>query len=196
MFTIIVILDIAIYLEVIFVNVAKPLKLFTLEEFEQMEKDMLSTYELIDGAVMMSPRPALKHQLISANLHAALSSFVKKHGCHILSEIELLLEENCIVPDLSIICDEVSNFMDSARYQKPPLIVIEIVSASSISRDYMLKRHKYGELGVQEYWIVSPDEKCIWVVDYTKNEQHHYCNGQVHSEVLPGLEVEIGDIFI
>lgn len=177
-------------------NVAKPLKLYTLEEFEQMEKDDFSQYELIDGVVMMSPRPALKHQLISANLHAALSPLVKKRGCYILSEIELLLEDDCIVPDLSIICDEISNFINDMRYQKPPLIVIEIVSPTSVSRDYMLKRSKYEKLGVQEYWIVSPDETCVWVVDYVQNEQYHYCDGQVHSNRFPELAVAIEDIFV
>ena len=44
-------------------NVAKPFKLYTLDEFEQMTKEEHITYELIDGIVMMSPRPAAKHQL-------------------------------------------------------------------------------------------------------------------------------------
>jgi len=38
-------------------NVAKPLKLYTLEEFEQMAREDGWNYELIDGLVMMSPRP-------------------------------------------------------------------------------------------------------------------------------------------
>lgn len=42
-------------------NVAKPLKLYTQDEFEQMEKEANLNYELIDGMVMMSPRPTLEH---------------------------------------------------------------------------------------------------------------------------------------
>ena len=38
-------------------NVAKSLKLYTIEEFEQMTKEEHLTYELIDGIVMMLPRP-------------------------------------------------------------------------------------------------------------------------------------------
>lgn len=165
-------------------------------EFEQMEKDELITYELIDGVVMMSPRPALKHQLISANLHDAFSAIVKKHGCHMLSEIELLLDEQYIVPDISIICDNVANFIDSTRYKKPPLIVMEIVSPSSSGRDYMLKRAKYQQLGIQEYWIVSPEEQCIWVIHYEQGAEHHYCDGIVKSEVLPNLQVDLEQIFM
>lgn len=177
-------------------NVAKPLKLYTVEEFELMDKDEHLTYELIDGVVMMSPRPALKHQLVSANLHDALGAIVKKHGCHMLSEIELFLDDNYIVPDISIICDEITNFIDSTRYKQPPLIVMEIVSPSSTSRDYMLKRLKYQQLGIQEYWIVSPDDKCVWVIHYAQGVEHHYCDGMVQSAVLPELAVNLEQIFV
>ena len=41
-------------------NVAKPLKFYTLKEFEELPREDGWNYELIDGVVMMSPRPAGK----------------------------------------------------------------------------------------------------------------------------------------
>ena len=38
-------------------NVAKPLKICTLEEFEKLPKEDGWNYELLDGVVMMSPIP-------------------------------------------------------------------------------------------------------------------------------------------
>ena len=177
-------------------NVAKPLKLYTLEEFELIEKEENLTYELIDGVVMMSPRPALKHQLVAANLHDAISPIVKKLGCYALSEIELALDNDYVVPDMSVICDDVSSLLEAARYKKAPLIVMEIVSPSSSGRDYMLKRMKYQQLGIEEYWIVSPEEKCIWVIHYAEQAEHHYCDGEAKSAVLPELVIDLEQIFV
>lgn len=47
-------------------NVTKPLKLYTVEEFELMDKDEHFTYELIDGVVMVSPRPAKNTRILAA----------------------------------------------------------------------------------------------------------------------------------
>ena len=177
-------------------NVAKPLKLYTLEEFELIEKEENLTYELIDGVVMMSPRPALKHQLVAANLHDAISPIVKKLGCYALSEIELALDNDYIVPDMSVICDDISSLLEAARYKKAPLIVIEIISPSSVSRDYVTKRYKYAQLGIREYWIVSPEEKCIDVFDFTTDTHMNYCSSDVISAVLPELTIDLEQIFV
>ena len=40
----------------------------TPKEFEAMEKDESHNYELIDGVVMMSPRPSMEHQGIGFRL--------------------------------------------------------------------------------------------------------------------------------
>ncbi len=178
-------------------SLAKPLEQITLTAFEQMEKEDALIYELIDGIVMMSPRPAIRHQIISGNLRDAFNRILKPLGCHTIPEIELALNDDIIIPDLSVICDELSNFVDSTRYDKPPRIVVEIVSPSSASRDYVVKRHKYEQLGIQEYWIVSPEEQCIWVFSFKDNEQFHYCDSQsAQSYIIPELTVDLNEIFV
>ena len=47
----------------------KELSQVTLEDFLTMPKEEGLTYELIDGVVMMSPRPAIKHQRINGRLY-------------------------------------------------------------------------------------------------------------------------------
>lgn len=51
----------------------------TLTEFEAMEKQEGLTCELIDGVVMMSPRPAIKHQRISGNIYHELRTIFMAH---------------------------------------------------------------------------------------------------------------------
>lgn len=173
-------------------NVAKPLKLYTLEEFEQMVKEDGWNYELIDGLVMMSPRPSLEHQNISGNIYFELRNILKSASCKPILEFDLVLDKNNLIPDLAVICND---DLKGKRYEKAPIIVIEIVSLSSVSRDYVTKRHKYEQLGIQEYWIVSPDERCIDVFDFTANKHMNYCSGKVKSAVLPEIEIDLEVIF-
>lgn len=173
-------------------NVAKPLKLYTFEEFEALKKDDNLTYELIDGVVMMSPRPALEHQAISGNLYFELRNALKTTNCKPIQEIDLVLEKNNLVPDLMIICNDE---LKGTRYEKAPFIVVEIVSPSSISRDCFFKRHKYEQLGIQEYWVIIPDEKCVDVFCFENKQYTHYCGGKIKSFVLPEIEIDLSSIF-
>ena len=175
-------------------NVAKPLEIKTLTEFEAMPKEEGWNYELINGLVMMSPRPAARHQIINGNLYSELRHKLKGGNCIPIPEIDLMLKGNNLVPDLMVICNE--DIIDMKRYEKPPLIAIEIVSPTSASRDYITKRRKYEQLGIQEYWIVSPEEKCITIFDFVNQNEEMYCEGTVTSFVLPEVVINLEDIFV
>ena len=166
----------------------------SMEEFLTMPKQEGWNYELIDGMVMMSPRPAAMHQFISGNLYSELRHKLKGSKCLPIPEIDLVLKDNNLIPDLMVICNE--DIRDMKRYEKPPLIAIEIISPSSSSRDHITKRHKYEQLGIQEYWIVSPEEKCITVFDFVNKKEAMYCEGTVKSFVLPEVEINLEDIFV
>lgn len=174
-------------------NVARKIESVTPEEFEAMEKDERFNYELIDGIVMMSPRPTKEHQRIMRQILIATNNYLKNIDCEILPEIELNLADNIIIPDLSVICNDDNK--NEAKHKNPPLIVIEIISPSSASRDHITKRHLYEQLGIKEYWIVSPEEKCITIIDFLNNQQEMYCEGQIKSFVLPEVQIDLVDIF-
>lgn len=175
-------------------NVAKPLNRMTLEEFLNAPQQEGINYELIDGIKMMSPRPAGAHQMISGNLFSELRNILRGKGCGPLLEMDLLLEENNFIPDLMVVCDDI-NINELKRYEKPPVITIEIVSPSTASIDYFTKRLKYEYLGVQEYWIVSPDEKCIVVINFVTGQQERYCEEQVVSYAIPDIQIDLNKIF-
>lgn len=167
-------------------------QLVSLPEFEAMAKNEQLNYELIDGVVLMSPRPSLEHQNVSANLYFELRQQLKDTDCKPILEVDLVLANDSLVPDLMIIC---AQELQGKRYEKLPLIVVEIISPTSASRDHIIKRHKYEELGIKEYWIISPEEKCVTVFDFTANRHEMYCDGQVRSFVLPAIQIALDDIF-
>lgn len=164
----------------------------TWEEFEALPPQEGINYELIDGILYMSPRPAVRHQLISGNLYYELRNVLAGKPCQLIYEIDLVLEKNNLVPDLMIACGE---GFSGKRHEKPPLIAIEILSPSSASRDCVVKLNKYRELGVTEYWVVSPEEGCIDVFSFAENRHEHFRQGKVRSAVLPEVAIDLEKIF-
>ena len=170
----------------------KELQSVTLAEFEAMEKQEGLTYELIDGVVMMSPRPAMQHQIVSGNLYAELRNALRGKNCRPIPEIDLILEGNNLIPDMMVICNDT---FDKKRYEQLPFIVIEIVSPTSSSRDYVSKRNLYEKLNIPEYWVISPEEKCVDVFCFADKKHFQYCTDQVKSCILPEIIITLDDIF-
>ena len=60
-----------------------------------------------------------------------------------------------------IICDR--GKLDGKRCNGAPDFIIEIVSPSNASDDYVRKLFYYKNYGVREYWIVDPCRKIVTV---------------------------------
>lgn len=76
----------------------------------------------------------------------------------IISDIFILAVEKT---DLMIICDK--DKLDGKRCNGAPDFIIEIVSPSNPSDDYIRKLYYYKNAGVREYWIVDPRRKMVTV---------------------------------
>lgn len=170
------------------------LKRYSLNEFNRLNVKDDNKYELIDGIVLMSPRPSIKHQEVMSNLHFELRNILKEKPCKAFTEIELEFDKNVLIPDISVICGlENTNIQ---RYKKAPEIVIEILSPSSRYVDTFTKLYKYELFGVKEYWIADPESKKITVFNFENETNNEYSNSDtIKSEVFIELIINITDIF-
>ena len=66
-----------------------------------------------------------------------------------------------VEPDISVICDP--NKLTDRGCTGAPDWIVEIVSPSNSSHDYVRKLNLYMEAGVREYWIVDPLSMKIFV---------------------------------
>lgn len=169
-------------------------KKFSLFEFNKLETKDEIKYELIDGIVLMSPRPNIKHQEIMGNLFLLLGNFLKKKQCKIFTEIELEFNDNVIIPDISIICGlENTNIQ---RYKGAPEIVIEILSPSSRYVDTFTKLYKYELLGIKEYWIVNPKTQNIIIYNFeSKTNKEYTINDNLVSDIFSDIDIRVSEIF-
>ena len=60
-----------------------------------------------------------------------------------------------------IVCDKEK--LDGKRCNGAPDFIIEIISPSNPSDDYIRKLYYYKNAGVREYWIVDPRRKTVTV---------------------------------
>ncbi|MDE7417180.1 MAG: helix-turn-helix domain-containing protein [Lachnospiraceae bacterium] len=123
--------------------------------------------ELISGQVIYMAAPSTMPQIISSELHFAINSYIKSKGghCRVLTSpisVQLRPEDDTILqPDISVICDT-GKLTDNGCIGAPDWI-IEIVSPSNPSHDYITKLGIYHDAGVREYWTVDAQNNEIHV---------------------------------
>lgn len=60
----------------------------------------------------------------------------------------------------------IAQLNQSAVFEVPPQLVVEIVSPESLKRDYRYKRSEYAALGIPEYWIIDPEQQKITILQW------------------------------
>lgn len=166
----------------------------TIDDFHKIKQKDGFNYEFIDGVVLMSPRPSLVHQRIAGKIFKHLSNYFNKKSCEPFLEIELKINNNILIPDLSIVCDSIDD--DLKSYNKAPVIVIEIISPSSRYTDMFTKLIKYEMLGVKEYWIVDPKNKIVTVYNFEKKINDDFSNDEIiKSYEFNDLEIKVKEVF-
>ena len=169
-------------------------KKYSLFEFNNLKKEDNMNYELIDGILFMSPRPNFKHQEIMSNLNVEIGTYLKNKPCKVFTEIELEINNNVVIPDLSVICNLHST--DFQRYTKAPEIVIEILSQSSRYTDMFTKLFKYEIFGVKEYWVLNPKTEIITVYCFENKTNNEFSKNEIlKSFVFDDLAINLQNIF-
>ncbi|MFI2432119.1 Uma2 family endonuclease [Streptomyces sp. NPDC018693] len=124
------------------------------EFFEGFEPpDGLKT-ELLRGEIVMMASPDLVHNLIVA---AVQDQIPRRHWVRIQTQdVDVVDEASEPVPDLVVVAPEV--LPASGRLLPCSLItmVVEVVSKTSVHRDYGVKRSIYAAGNVPAYLIVDP----------------------------------------
>ncbi len=180
---------------------------FTYADYLKFSYDEM--VEIIRGKVFkMSPAPVVFHQVISTNLTRIISTYLIGLDCLVFhSPIDVVLpiankkrgtSDTVVQPDLCVICDP--SIIEEAAIFGPPDLIIEILSPHTKKKDLQLKYDVYEESGVKEYWIVMPQETLVEVFvlhDVKYQRINTYTEEDtVTSNVIKGLEVNLGEVFV
>jgi Uma2 family endonuclease len=139
---------------------------YTIREWEHWE----GQWELIDGfAWAMSPAPNSRHQEFNFELLRAFKEGLKTCGrCKAFMPINLKIsEETVLQPDVTVVCDAPKDF---TILETTPVLVLEILSPSTATKDLHVKARHYAAKGVAYYLIVHPEEEWIRIMGLANGE--------------------------
>ena len=125
------------------------------EYFARPETSTLE--ELIDGEIIVSPTPLIRHQRLVLRLANAIERAMPGGEVLIAPAAVMLDQENVLEPDVFWIAAQSASQLTDRAMQGPPDLVVEVLSPSSRARDKKAKFRLYERFGVAEYWIADPD---------------------------------------
>ena len=128
------------------------------------------TGEIINGELIVTPRPSTEHALASSYLGAE----VIPPYCHgrgggpggwvILDEPEIKFGENILVPDLAGWRKE--RFVGSGETHWISVVpdwICEVLSPGTLRLDRVKKMFLYGQYGVEHAWLIEPVARTLEV---------------------------------
>lgn len=125
--------------------------------------------EILDGELVVSPRPAPRHSVVSSALGSTLGPPFQfgdggPGGWWILDEPELHLGENVLVPDLAGWRRErLGTIPDEAFFTLRPDWVCEVLSPSTSRTDRVRKLPIYARADVPHLWLIDPAAQTLEV---------------------------------
>lgn len=126
---------------------------FTVGDLERTPDDG-RRYELLDGALVVSPRPAIGHQRVGFRLAYTLEAACPD-GLVVVPEPAVQVSSRTeLAPDIVLAREDQARGM---KFTEPPLLVVEVRSPGTALIDLNRNKLTYQKFGVPSYWIVDPD---------------------------------------
>ncbi|GAA1614464.1 Uma2 family endonuclease [Kribbella sancticallisti] len=112
-------------------------------------------YELIDGALIMTPAPTRRHQRAVAALYRLLFAAAPPELEVLFAPFDVVISADTVIqPD--VLVAHRADFTER-DLPKAPLLAVEVLSPSTKGVDLMLKWAKLEAAGCTAYWVVDPD---------------------------------------
>jgi Uma2 family endonuclease len=111
-------------------------------------------YELIDGAIVVSPAPSARHQDVVISLVVLLLAARTPDVKVMVAPFDVALADDTVIqPDVVV-----ARRGDVTEKELPaaPLLAVEVLSPSTRRVDRTLKKEILAESGCPSYWIVDP----------------------------------------
>ncbi|MDQ1711606.1 MAG: hypothetical protein QOE45_1056 [Frankiaceae bacterium] len=126
---------------------------FTRADLETMPDDG-RRHELIDGTLVVTPSPGLRHQDVVLELAVLLRSAAPA-GCHVvLAPFDVVVGDDTVLqPD--VLVARRSDLTDK-NLPAAPLLAVEVLSPATRMFDRNMKRATFERAGTPAFWVVDP----------------------------------------
>lgn len=163
---------------------------FTYEDHDRTPEGDGLRWELVGGAMVVTPSPALPHQRASRRLQRQLEDAAGP-GYEVFAaptDLDLPTVDR-VVPDLVV----VERGRTGAQLTLPVMLVVEIVSRGSTRHDRVTKRAVYADAGIPHYWLVDLLAGSIVCLRLGEGEYSVVADGPVVQTAEPlAVTIELG----
>ena len=145
---------------------------FCVSDLDQFE-GRNGRYELLDGALIVTPLGTSRHQAICLQLGAALLAYVGKEqlGAVFAPGRVVVDSRTALEPDIVVVPGPAQLASAAWESHPAPLLAVEVLSPSTRSFDQFQKRNAYLRRGCSEYWLVDGDQRAVTVVRPDQHDQ-------------------------
>ncbi|MGS0686227.1 Uma2 family endonuclease [Nakamurella sp. GG22] len=134
---------------------------WTVDDLDALPDDGLR-YEMLDGILLVSPAPTRRHQRAVVQLGLLLAAACPRDMEALVAPLDWRPDiRTSLQPDVLVL----KNRDLSAPVNESMILAVEVLSPSTRRKDSIYKRSKYEDAGVQNYWIVDPEEPSILALE-------------------------------
>jgi Uma2 family endonuclease len=135
---------------------------WTIDDLEQLPDDG-QRYELLDGVLLVSPAPVVKHQAAVHSVARALDSVCPPEFVVLIAPVDWQPDRRTsFQPDVLV---TPNRDLGVKNLTEPLTLAVEVLSPSTRSQDLLGKRLKYESAGVASYWVVDPEAPSVLAWD-------------------------------
>lgn len=135
---------------------------WTVDDLADIE-DELHRYEVVDGALVVIPRPAIMHNDVVRRLFRQLDAQAGP-AWEATTEVQVRLGTDSRIADVGLVATELSISRREYAYLPRDIgLLVEVVSPSSRKTDRFAKPAEYAEAGVPFFWRVETEPELLLV---------------------------------
>lgn len=160
---------------------------WTVDDLESLPEDDGLRYELVDGALLVTPPPRPWHDDLAAQLLVVLAPALP-HDHRIALAVGVYFDErNYRQPDLAVYRREAATA--ERIWASDCLLAVELVSPSSVANDTIAKPALYASAGIPFYWRLHREP--LQLVAAALDGLAYREVGRFHNEVMLTEPVEL-----
>lgn len=135
---------------------------FSVADLEAMPDDG-RRYELVDGQLLVSPAPGLRHQALALALYRVLDDACPEDLFVVAAPFAVRIDPgNEVQPDV-LVARRAQ--LTEKNLPAAPVLAVEVLSPTRRLVDLNLKRAAYERMGTPSYWVLDPDVPDLLVLE-------------------------------
>lgn len=170
---------------------------YQLNEQEYLAGELQSAikHEFVVGEVFAMVGASSAHNWISLNIASALRTHLKGKPCRpYINDMKVKVAKDFYYPDVVVDCSDISN---DAYFVETPILIIEVLSASTRKYDKTFKLQQYKQIPtLQEYVMIEQETQLVEVVSRLDGWQPHYYElDKTFILQSVGLTLSVADVY-